>query len=688
MSVNEGNSNSPPVSREEETREDSSRSRSLKDATHKLKAEALRRLQLGDAEYDNESGKHNEGSSADDVVNKTAGIESDSRTDIEKEGSKDLSKARGDDFDDDRYEAVDSDINKSQETASHTKDSSKSNDISEGNTQLKAGSGDLGEQESVSFAKGSVEPSTEHGNRNVAGGELSSEEGGNKESGPSGSHRDAEEEKPASTSGSASGKTSTDVRGRNLADGKLSLEQGASKERNSTSESEGPPRFDSATDKGYPGSRRGSASSRPGSGRSTPRSGPRRLASGEKGQKTTSSRPGSGTRSRPGSGVSKQRDLGNEGRRQDVANTTAGDPASEESHVRGLSERDVGAKAQINVKNSGSNVNSDKDTSLSLNDGKTGILHLQSNDLPEQQPILHADAANTAASGTLTSSLSHTKVESGFSGAEFSELSDESKSKHDLDGGDEIRDKVSPPVNESNADKFQGGGSAYGSSQISDFVHSDHKQDPGKGEDSEVTAEEAAVRENKDAAETLQKEGLSGGSHEAPGRSEVHMEVDKKDVSKGGPEEDPVEFVKETAEGKEVSDQANEVKAETEKPADPEPSEGDVKGTGVSDEAEGKVENIGEGVSEVDQSGTEGNASEETKTKKGGTKEKSADQGGGGIDDEEEGEGEEHAKIEEQYDAAKTEQPVLLGRYLVFFNDLIVQLTTCSCFLWTSQTPT
>ena len=45
---------------QDEERGDSSKVTSLKDATHKLKAEALRRLQLENADYENEGAKNEE----------------------------------------------------------------------------------------------------------------------------------------------------------------------------------------------------------------------------------------------------------------------------------------------------------------------------------------------------------------------------------------------------------------------------------------------------------------------------------------------------------------------------------------------------------------------------------------------------------------------------------------------------
>ena len=117
MSDKPEGSDTHPDSLEEQS-EDTSKSRSLKSATHKLKAEALRRLQLGGADYDNEGAKNNEGreGSSHDENAEDTGNDGGEQSEIGPGKSDVLNKEKEDTLDVTDSRGADSNVDESRES--------------------------------------------------------------------------------------------------------------------------------------------------------------------------------------------------------------------------------------------------------------------------------------------------------------------------------------------------------------------------------------------------------------------------------------------------------------------------------------------------------------------------------------------------------------------------------------------
>lgn len=500
-------------SREEES-EDTSKSRSLKSATHKLKAEALRRLQLGDAEHDNEGAKNNEGregSSYDENAVDT-GNDDGERSEIGLEKSDVLNKVKEDTVDVTHGRGADSNVDEARENGGFGKDSTKPNEDILGDSVV------VGERKS--------------NQQNEEGSDISAHVDGQKD-------RKVNDQSISKGSGSLSeGENSNQGISDKTANEGSAQEQGGAMR----------------------GSRPGSASSRPGSGRARPGSGSEGSRKGEGRKQKPSSRPGSevGDRSRPGSGSAKV--SGGGGKEQQPSSDRPGSGTGSGSRPqsrsnRGAADNDGGTLVQDESSSGSVGEDTSKKDEASVGDGmkqtaqdlsqskesmnkaggatssdniNEGMSQTLGTESTEQGQDHHGDKLNLAGSD----SVNNNNTEK--SSAE--KLSGDSKSESKQTGDDDkISDDVSPPMNEGAESKDQGADSKKSYDSLSNNKQDSEAAEAGKGFKEGKLSEEtkgdnktasssgqqgqddAKSSEQKDASEELQGKDGSKDSTSAEG---------------------------------------------------------------------------------------------------------------------------------------------------------------------------
>lgn len=532
MSDKPEGSDTHPDSREEES-EDTSKSRSLKDATHKLKAEALRRLQLGDADYDNEGAKNNEGregSSPDENAVDTGndgGEQSEigpGKSDVlnkEKEGTLDVTDSRG----------ADSNGNESRESEGFGKDSAKPNEDILGDSVVGENIKSYRQNEEGSDISAHVDGHKHPKiiDQSISKGSESLSEGENVNQGIF--DKTANE---GSTQGQFEGGM------RDSRPGSASSRPGSGKVRPGSG-SEGTRKAEGSKQK--PGSR-------PGSGvgnRSRPGSVSEGTRIGDGSKQKPSSRPGSGAgnRSRQGSGSDKVSGGGGLERQLSRGRPGSGSGSgsqSQSSGKRGAASNDGGTVVQDgSTRGSVGEVTSRKDEAsvgdrtkqtaqdvsqpkarkdnaegaTSSDNAIEGISQTVGMGSAEQGQDHHGDKSNLAGSDTV-----------GDNNAEKSsakKLSSDNKSESKQTGGDDkISDDVSPPMNEGTESKDQGIDSKQSSDSFSNDKQDSEAAEAGKDSKEDNLSEEtkddiqtastsdqqgpddAKTSEQKDASETLQ----------------------------------------------------------------------------------------------------------------------------------------------------------------------------------------
>ena len=457
-------------------KEENSKYPSLKDATHKLKAEALRRLQLGDVDYESEGAKNSEGSFENDNSNvQDTGVDGDYRGEVQPEKSDGLST--------DKYSNV---------------------NITDRNG---AGSSSEGNKESGSFSQDSAKPDVDKipgdsvGNvddvsrRNKQGSNASANEGGKtssegKDQSTSVMSNQGEDAKQ-SVIDETSSKDSRPI--------SAQRRKGASPGFRPSSGGVRPGLGIKGEEKGSqhnPGSRPGTGNdskSRPGLGSSRPGSGSKR--SREEGQ--SRSRPGSAG-GRPGS-TGHSRSRRQLGTKQEVTGTlgqdesSGGGVAEGSANIGGVSFEDgvnrfAGVSHPEGGKEEEAGSSGDNKAASSTNIIR-GTSQTVGADAVEQGKDHHADTLNStvnkkSADGTYAQTLSE-------------ENKSESKQTED---GDKISDDVSPPMNE---------GAEVDSKQSSDSVSYD-KQDSGDTKDLTDAKEEEhsdSVKGDKEKTRSSDHEG-------------------------------------------------------------------------------------------------------------------------------------------------------------------------------------
>lgn len=513
-------------SREEENG-DNSKSRSLKSATHKLKAEALRRLQLENAEYDSEGAENNEGregsssdknaadTGKDDVERNESGAEKSDVLNKEKENNVDVTDLNG----------ADANAGETRENEGFGKDSAKPNEDFLGDSVV--GGSDLksdqqnGQKSEISGSK--------YGQKDS----RVSDQIVNKESG---SYREGE-----NVNQGISEKTSNEDSTPSDSLGQGGAARGSRPDSASSRKGSGRARPGS----GSAGSRKGEGSqqkpsSRPGSGsgnRSRPGSGSNKVSGGGgQEQQPSSGRPGSGTgvRSRPQSG-SKRGALGSEGETLAQDGSASGSVGEDTSKTEEASEHDGMKQTAIKDKVEGdASVDGKATSSDSINEGASQTLDVDST---EQGKDYHGDKSNLGGSGTVKDNDEEKSL--------AQKLSDDNISESKLTGGDDkISDDVSPPMNEGTESKDQGVDTKQSSDSVSNTKQDSEGANAGKdlkggelpGEtkgDKETTnssdqqgQDDAKSSEQKDASEVLQakdgsKDGTAAEGQEALGMAKT-----------------------------------------------------------------------------------------------------------------------------------------------------------------------
>ena len=600
-------------SREEES-EDTSKSRSLKSATHKLKAEALRRLQLGDADYDNEGAKNSqgrEGSSYDETAVDTGndgGEQSENgpgKSDVfnkEKVDTVDVADSRG----------ADSNVDESRESGGFGKDSAKPDEDILGDSV--------------------VDENIKSNRQNEKGSDISAHVDGQKDpkvndqSISKGSESLSEEENVnQGISDKTANEGSTQGQGGVMRDsrpGSASLRPGSGKARLGSG-SEGTRKREGSKQK---------PSSRPGSGagnRSRPGSGSTKVSGGGgQEQQPSSGRPGSGSGNiaRAGSGSrpqsrSKRGAAGNDGGalvQDESASGGVGEDTSkkEEASVGGGTKQtaqDIAQSKESKGKAEGAT------SSDNTSEGVSQTLGTGSNE-PEQDH--HGDKSNLADSDSVDDNNAEK------SSAEKLSVDKISESKQ-TGGDDEISDDVSPPMKEGVEFKDQRVDSKQGSDSLSnnkqdseaaDEAGKDSKEgtlsEETKGENQTASSsdqqgpDDAKTSEEKDASETLQ--GTDGSKDSASAEGEETSAAVKTGDKDGS-------VIEPSVEGKEqdgTSTKSGSGAAVGEKP-ETQTDHGDQDGTEVSSDKQTAEQgrNDDATVDETEEKTTDGNEKKKKKKK-------------------------------------------------------------------------
>ena len=534
MSDKPESSDTHPDSREEES-EDTSKSRSLKSATHKLKAEALRRLQLGDADYDNEGAKNNEGreGSSHDENAVDTGNDGGEQREIGPGKSDVLNKGREDTLDVPDSRGVDSNIDESRESGGFGKDSAKPNEDILGDSVV---------GENIKSYR-----------QNEEGSDISAQDGQN----------DSKVNDQSISKGSES-----------LGEGE-NVNQGISNKTANEGSNQGQGSTMRDSRPGSASSRPGSGKARSGSGKARPGSGSEGTRKGEGSKQKPSSRPGSraGNRSRPGSGSN--RVSGGEGREQQLSRGRPGSgsgsgsrPQSsgkrgdagndggtgvQDGSTRGVIGEDTSKKDEASVGDrtkqtaedlSQSEASKDKAEGATSSDNAIeGMSQTVGLGSAKQGQDHHGDKSNLAGSD----SVDDNNAEKSYA----EKLSSDNKSESKQTSGDnKISDDISPPMNEGTESKDQGIDSKQSFDSLSNDKQDSEAVEAGKDSKEDKFSEEtkgdiqtasssdhqgpddAKTREQKDSSETLHGEDGSKDSTSVEGEeTSAAVKTDDKDGS-------------------------------------------------------------------------------------------------------------------------------------------------------------
>lgn len=438
---------------QDEERGDSSKVTSLKDATHKLKAEALRRLQLEDADYENEGAKNEEAHHQDqNDENAQEGIDMSDKQgngpEIPDIASKETNLAVSD------QNGGDSNVDETRERGGFDEElnSAKTEDIpGDSSTENVPVPTSVQNSDDMNANKGG-DTSGEIKNQSIEEQDASvMQEGHSKESVTDALRKDS---RPSSSQG----------------------QEGTSIESRPGSSGARPGSGSKGAGKGEGTDQK--LSSRPGSSdRKRSRPGSRSGSKGPSHEVHTGSRPGSGvrTRSRPQSGSKREAAGGEVGVvKQDVS---SGGVAGETNVGKdGTSVGDKPFKSEVSLSQSDTNkeaIKENEQATSSSNIIKGGSQTTGANSV-EQGKEPHGD----------TSNLNVNDKSPGYTFAQV--LSDDNKFSSEQREGDDdkISDEVSPPMNEGSDSTATVADSKQGSDSLSD-----KKQDPGGMEAGEDAVE-------------------------------------------------------------------------------------------------------------------------------------------------------------------------------------------------------
>ena len=517
-------------SREEES-EDPSKSRSLKSATHKLKAEALRRLQLGEAGYDNEGAKNSEGregSSHDENVVDT-GNDSGEQKEIVPGKSHVSNEEREETIDVTHSLSADSDVDETRRNEGFGKDSEKPSEDTSGDSvvgeNIKSNRWNEEGSDIPAHVDGQKDP--EVNDQRISKGSESQSEGENVNQG---------------ISNKTVNEGSTQGQGVAIRD-----------------------------------SRPGSTSSRPRSGKARPGSGSEGSRKGERSKQKPSSRPGSGARSRPGSGSTKVSGGGGQEQqpssgRPDSGSGRGSRPQSRSK--RGAAGNDGGIVVQDESASGGVVEDTSKKDEASAGDAtkQTAQDFSQSKESKDKvKGVTPSDNTSegmlqTVGTGTAQQGQDHHGDKSNLAGSESVHVekssaeksSSDNKSESKLTGDDDkISDDVSPPMNEGTESKDESAVSKQSSDSLSDNKQdseaAEASRDPKEGELSEETKgdnqtasssdqqgeDDTKTAEQKDASETIEGKDDSKDSTSAEGE-ETSAAVKTGEKGESGSEQDGV----------------------------------------------------------------------------------------------------------------------------------------------------
>ena len=480
-------------------REDGTKSRTLKDATHKLKAEALRRYQLGDAEYDSEGAKTDDGrqgSSSDKNVG-----------DTEKDGEKidsvnPDSPSKGEDDDLNGDNANDEE---SREDESFGGDSSKPNE-------------------------GNVLEDSVHSNNMKS---------------------DKENVQRSEISENGGGETSTDVKDKDINNGNYSVREGEIANEISKPQSEDTSRVSNSQDKPVHvrGSRPGSASSLPGSGKERPTSESEGFKKGEEGYQKPSSRLGSrdGDRSRPGSGADKR--AKEEEQNQQLASGIGGSGIGRRSRPQSGDKGGAADQESGDVTQDGSTVESPGDAIAQKDGALIGDEIVQTADGLSQSKTNGGEIKEGGTAARDDASL--VKINEGVSQTEGKDLTEQGQGHHSdksvsenviadnntetvsvenssnskqTGDHDKISDDVSPPTSEEAKSKDVGEDSKQNRDSLSN-----NKQDPAVAEGN---------KEENEGENSKESKGDKEKTESSDGRGQINAESDGKEDSSGAMQTD------------------------------------------------------------------------------------------------------------------------------------------------------
>ena len=420
----------------EEEREDDSKGPSLKDATHKLKAEALRRLQLGDADYEGEGAKNSEarqGSSQNDNSNEQdMGIDGGDRGEILAEKSDVLRKEKDSNVDVTDHDVAGSKLGANKESGTISQDSGKPNDVVTSGDSV-ANVGDVKRQ----YKEGS---------------DISANEGD---------------------------PTSSKVNDQSISKGNMLSSQVENAKQSVSEGQEG--------------------ASRPSSGGARPGSGSKGAGKGEGSPQKPSSRPGSGSgsRSRPGSGSKRSRQEQQSSSRPGSASGRPGSTSYSRSRPQSGSKQEVtGSLGKDGFSSGGVAEGSANMDSASVDDGRNKFTGDQSQSkLTKDKEGDRSTDGKTTSSGKIIEGASQTLVGDSVEHRQQHDLAVNNKSadntsvqtlseenKSESKDADKISDDVSPPMNEGLGSKGQGVNSKQDSDSLSNDKQDSVRTEAGQGD--------------------------------------------------------------------------------------------------------------------------------------------------------------------------------------------------------------
>ena len=516
MSDKPEGSDSKPDSQEGE-RVDGSKGPSLKDATHKLKAEALRRLQLGGAEYESEGAKTDEtrqGSSQNDDSNvqETSGVDNSDWSEIQPEKSDVSSEEKENNVDGTDRNDSRLNVDETGVIEGSSGDSAKPNDdilgdsvhagenVEDAHRQNKQGS-DVLANEGDEIGSEVKDQSVKKGNVLSSQGENAKEIDSDKPS--------SKDTRPSSSQGQKGASGSSRPGSRGARPGSASKRAG---------KGEGSQQ--------KPGSRPGSGSG----SRSRPGSGSKRAQH----EKQSSSRPGSAaaSRSRPQSG-SKREAEGSEGGTLGPDGFSSGGTGEGTIKKDSASVDDEGNKLKGDISRLEASRDGEGD---GLTNGETvsssniieGTSQTPGTESGEQGKEHHGDASNLTVNNKSADNTSAQTL-SGDNKPESKQEGDENKN---------ISDEVSPPMNEEASSKDQGADSKQSSDSLSNDKQDAEVTDAGKDAKEEEHSDSVKDdEENTSSSDQAGKGGIDAGEQKDVSKALQEEEGSKDKNTTGGLQE-------------------------------------------------------------------------------------------------------------------------------------------------------